>query len=484
MANITGDCTVGETIELIPDDVNNIIPPGYLDNGSLPLETVDADLGVVAGSGTAITGDCAYSTIECPEGQILGCHTPVVDDAGYPLGPPRITECIDISYDVPKKLIHVDNKIFSMYETNVTLRSVDLVTTIWSATTTLSSPKFRAITYSPELNEYFASGYHLPNNSYIQQNHFVIRISSTGVVLQEYTTETTDTWAGCGNDSSLDLIYKDGGIYLAGYWQYLDSFWSGVKQGYLVFDLLTGEISQVVGFSSTQSSNSRTSIAISETTDTVYIGRGAWTGPSGTVNHLTGELWKGTLNAGIESFSLVKTGSRDSTGYIDDNFAYASHIEKIGDYLCVSYGFNFNDSHWINPRSTGGAYSSEIDIFDFESGAFVKTLKVDSINNITINDGNSFGFKISTYGNFILVSADTQRIDPDNANSASGAVYLYDKDFNFLQKLILSPVLLSNESWGYHTWMTSDTIFIGGTQARNYSGQNLLKKCSYINFGV
>lgn len=421
---------------------------------------------------------CIDDVPTCPPGFAMEC----VEQSDYPLGPPRITECIDVSYPAPIKHLHADSKSFCMYPTSVQLRSEDMDTLIWSATTTFASAYFRALWYDATLDEYFASGYHLPNNAYNMQNFFVIRISAAGVVLQEYTTEGTD-WGGNSNNSSTTLVYKDGGIYLSGYWQYLNSYWSGIKQGYLVFDLLTGAIQQVVGFSSTQTTSQRTTFAVSDISDVCYIGRAMWSGPSGTVQHFIGELHKGVINDS-GSFTMIEDGNKRSTvGHADASPTYASTLKKVGDYLVVGYGIDFNDSHWLNPRSAGGSYSDQLDIYDFESGVFIKTLHVDSTNNIASQNGNSFGAEISTYGNFILISADTQMVDPSNQNSALGAVYMYDKDFNFLQRLTI-PVLMSNQSWGYNAWMSADTIYIGGTQSRNGVGPNQLKKCSYVNFGA
>ena len=426
-----------------------------------------------------ITGGCK----DCPPGTYWGCCTPMEDDDGYPLGPPMIGQCIDRIYNPGSKSLFTGSNVFVMRETSVVLYDERHDTVLWTVTASYATYKFKAITYSKELDEYFASGYHLPNNQYNVQNFFVLRISNNGTILQTYSTQDTD-WGGCGADSSLDIVYKDGGIYLSGYWQYLNSYWSGVRQGYLVFDLQSGVIAQVVGSPVTQTTDPITSIAISDESDVIYIGRGQWMGPSSTEWSRKGELLKGVLND-PNSFTVIETGNkRDITGHINEFTLYASHIKKVGKYLCVCYGYAYNDSHWIGPRSLGSSYSDEIDIYDFESGTFIKTLKVDLSNDISIEYGNSFGYHIAKYGNYIFISADSQCIVPTDDTTGFGAVYMYDKDFNFIQKLTISPVLLKSEGYGYHMWVNSDTIFIGNVAGRNYGGANTLKECSYSNFGI
>jgi len=97
---LTGSCIPEASIELVPDDVNSIVPAGY--NEVLDLNTEEVDLGISESIGIPTTGECA----ECPPGMVLKCCTDT--DIDIPPGTPVLFDC--------KKILIGNNVYFSDIE--------------------------------------------------------------------------------------------------------------------------------------------------------------------------------------------------------------------------------------------------------------------------------------------------------------------------------------------------------------------------------
>lgn len=86
MANdITGNCEIGDEVVLVPDSLEDILPPGYLDIGTLDLTQEDIVLDVDPLKGLPITGECFEPVPDEDEDELCPCP-PELSPGSIPAG--------------------------------------------------------------------------------------------------------------------------------------------------------------------------------------------------------------------------------------------------------------------------------------------------------------------------------------------------------------------------------------------------------------
>ena len=153
-------------------------------------------------------------------------------------------------------------------------------------------------------------------------------------------------------------------------------------------------------------------------------------------------LFDGTTGALLLNFN-------NPTPAANDNFGRS--VAAVGNNILVTA---FLDD-------TGANDAGSVYLFDGTTGALLQT-----INNPTPAQGDTFGFSMAAVGNNILVGA----VGDDTGAPDSGSVYLFDGTTGALLRTINNPNPAANDNFGFSVAAVGNNILVGASRDNGGTG--------------
>lgn len=422
-----------------------------------------------------ITGWCK----DCPPGTELGCCPPAKDDEGYPVGPPQVNNCYRIKSTACNTffLITTDNnRVFGIRDTWI--REWDITNNTWIGNYTYFNYEPKSIIYVDEIDKFIVSGHKFdndPNKRHVHGSVLDINLSI------ELNFNMPSNYVSGSSDGGYSVSYYNGGIYLSGFF-IINNDYDNVSLGLAEFNIndgsFTGKIFKV--------DNTRTL-----GTPPQHIGYGSkqlfssadYRTMPDSITRRQGTVW--LIDIDSDTITKVYTGS--SIDGLDAHHGATMHGFKNNKYALLSQVARFKGplNDYIN--------SDNVLVFNTETGELIKTLVCPSFSLSKYNgsgswgsasDGNGFGYTFSKYGNFFILGAlGAKQIDDEDEYSRQGGIWLYDHNFNLIQR-IDNVAANSNRTYFGSLVAMNDTNVMTSYEL-NISGiLDYIQNCPYTNYGV